>query len=78
MIEGLANSAGKEHQVVLAVETLPPNVNIKDFEVFEFKSKNALLNAADFNIVMNKIGSPMLAMLEALVDKSRESASLTE
>lgn len=78
MIEGLANSAGKEHQVVLAVETLPPNVNIKDFEVFEFKSKNALLNAADFNIVMNRISSPMLAMLEALIDKSRESASLPE
>lgn len=78
MIQGLANSAGKEHQVILAVETLPPDVNIKDFEVFEFKNKNALLNSVDLNVVTNRISAPLRTMLEVLMDRNRALACLTE
>ncbi len=48
MIEVLGKTAGEEHQVILAVEMLPPGVDTTAFEVVNYTVKRGLLNDEDF------------------------------
>lgn len=69
MIEQLGRSAGGEHQVILAVEKLPQNVDISEFKVVNFLVKKGALAAEDFESTMKKL-APLRELLRASIDAS--------
>lgn len=51
MIEILNGTLGPAHQTILALEMLPPSVDISSFDVIELQGKRKLLNEVDFKEV---------------------------
>lgn len=74
MIEILEKSAGDIHQVVLAAEKLPSDVNISSFEVINFDGPKGALRAADFDATVERLSAPLRAIRERIASTSMHRA----
>ncbi len=69
MVEVLGRAAGVHHQVVLAAERLPSNVNVGDFTKVELLEKRASLSVASFEEATARLKKPLSALHDSLKPK---------
>ncbi len=69
MIEVLGQSAGSDHQVILAVEALPQDVDTRGFDVVQFSPATVALTRHTYNEVIGKLHRPLNVMREAIKAK---------
>lgn len=70
MIEILNGSISPAHQTILALEMLPPSVDISGFDVIELKGKRNLLNEKDFKDV--EFLKPRLQSMRDSISKAKK------
>lgn len=66
MIEVAGRAASTSHQVVLAIETLPADLDISSFAVVPFEKSHGALSKEDFPAVAEVIREPLKLLNEAL------------
>ena len=66
MIEVAGRAASASHQVVLAIETLPADLDISAFAVISFERSHGALSKEDFPAVAEVIRGPLTLLNEAL------------
>lgn len=66
MISTLGKTAGTDHQVILAAERLPDDVDLGAFEAVSFPTKRSTLDKASFPLVMARLKGPLLALRHKL------------
>lgn len=66
MVEVLGRSAGVHHQILLAAERLPPNVQLGDFETVRLMEKKASLSKEYFDEAVARLQGPLVALRESL------------
>ena len=71
MIEVLTKSASEDHQVILAVEAFPEEVDVSGYTVLKFSKPDRALTKGDFHAVVARIVEP-LKKVRAAFDKERE------
>jgi len=69
MIETLAKAAGDEHQVILAVEEIPPSTDLSGYDIIHFELKQGVLEQSSYAEVRNAL-APALSMLRDHLDDS--------
>jgi len=74
MIEILNGSISPAHQTILALEMLPPSVNISGFDVVHLTEKRQLLNEKDFKEV-EFLSAHLQSMHKAIATKKSERKS---
>lgn len=78
MIEVAGRAASASHQVVLAIETLPADLDISSFTVVPFEKSHGALSKEDFPAVAEVIRGPLTLLNEALAfEDSRKQSSRT-
>jgi chaperonin cofactor prefoldin len=79
MIEVAGRAASTNHQVILAIETLPEGTDVSSFEVIPFEKSHGALSKQDFPAVAEVIRGPLKALNEALAFEggSRKQSSQT-
>jgi hypothetical protein len=73
MIEVLGGAAGINHQVILALETLPPEVDTSGFKVLELTKPKSILSAEEYLEVASYLKGPLSAMNCAIDEANKES-----
>ncbi|WP_050470561.1 hypothetical protein [Herbaspirillum chlorophenolicum] len=76
MVEILNGDVGINQQIILAVEMLPPNVDISNFNVVNLTEDRALLNPDDFKNV--GFLAEMMGTLKKAINQDDEADELTE
>ena len=66
MIEVAGRAASANHQVVLAIETLPADLDISSFAVVPFEKSPGARSKEDFSAVAEIIRQPLTLLNEAL------------
>ena len=66
MIEVAGRAASASHQVILAIETLPADIDISSFDVIPFEKSHGALSREDFTAVAEVIRGPLKMLNEAL------------
>ncbi len=78
MIEVAGHAASASHQVVLAIETLPADLDISNFTIVQFEKSHGALSKEDFPTVAEVIRGPLTLLNEALASEdSRKQSSWT-
>lgn len=72
MIEVLGGAAGINHQVILALETLPPEVDTSGFKVIELTKPKSILSAEEYLEVASYLKGPLNAMNRAIDEAKKE------
>jgi hypothetical protein len=75
MIEIAGESASQDHQVILAVETLPSKVNVDSFNIIEFDLGHRALERESYNEVVSKLRSPLSLMRDSINKRKRDAES---
>jgi hypothetical protein len=75
MIEIAGESAGQDHQVVLAVETLPMKVSVDAFNIIEFDRKYRALDRESYKDVVSRLQEPLSLMRESINIHKRDAGS---
>lgn len=70
MIESLVKAAGHEHQVVLAVEEVPPGTDLSAYDVINFEQKQGVLTKGAYPEV-RKVLAPALELLRDHLDDAQ-------
>lgn len=70
MIDVAGHVASANHQVILAIETLPDGADISSFDVVRFENSHGGLSKEDFIIVADIIRDPLKILNEALESSS--------
>jgi hypothetical protein len=76
MIEVAGRAASASHQVVLAIETLPADVDVSSFVVVPFEKSHGAMSREDFPAVAEVIRRPLALLNEALVSDTRKSVNM--
>jgi len=76
MIEVAGRAASASHQVVLAIETLPADVDISSFVIVPFEKSHGAMSREDFPAVAEVIRRPLMLLNEALVSDESKSVNM--
>lgn len=76
MIEVAGRAASASHQVVLAIETLPADVDISSFVIVPFEKSHGAMSREDFPAVAEVIRRPLMLLNEALVSDASKSVNM--
>lgn len=66
MIESLVKAAGKEHQVILAIEEVPPGTDLSGYEVISLEQKQGVLGQEAYSEVRQMLVPPLAKLREHL------------
>ena len=66
MVEVLGRAAGVHHQILLAAERLPQNVQVGDFETVRLMEKKASLSKEFFDQAVARLQGPLVALRESV------------
>lgn len=66
MVEVLGKTAGVHHQVILAAERLPDDVDLGDFDSVPLTQKKSALSKADFDEAVARLQGPLFTLRDAL------------
>jgi hypothetical protein len=66
MIEVLGPTAGRLHQVILAAEKLPDNVDTSGFQVVHFDTQKGALRAEDYSPAADRLRQPLRRLKEGI------------
>lgn len=69
MIDVLGRAAGFKHQVILAVERLPENVSLGEFEVVTLGVEGSVMSEGTFKAVTERLEAPLVKLREAVKPK---------
>lgn len=75
MIVAIKDYAGSEHPVILAVERLPENTDISDFQVTRLEEKQRLLRESEFEQVADRLRSMVRTLKDANASGDAEQGS---
>lgn len=73
MVEVLGKTAGVHHQVILAAERLPPDVELGDFDSVALTQKKSAMSKAYFDEAISRLQSPLSALRDAFNANSATS-----
>lgn len=66
MVEVLGRTAGVHHQVILAAERLPENVQLGDFDIVRLAHKKAILSKTSFDEAVERLQRPLVVLRDSL------------
>jgi len=66
MVEVLGMAAGVHHQVILAAERLPANVQLGDFDAVRLEQKRSILSKDAFGAAVARLQGPLATLRKSL------------